>query len=184
MDPISTALVATLGGLLKSGLDLIAGAVMAKGKSAIEDTLGVDIDSALTTPEGVATLKQLQIEYTRVLTAEVSDYNQRVVDLETLRVQDMMNARHMHMTDAGQEDLFTKRFTYFLAALWSVFSASLFTALIFVPIPETNQRFADTILGFMLATIVGTIISYFFGTTRQSTLKDSTIRTLAAKAEK
>jgi multisubunit Na+/H+ antiporter MnhE subunit len=38
----------------------------------------------------------------------------------------------------------------------------------FATIPEQNVRFADTILGFLLGTIVATFMNFFYGTSKSS----------------
>jgi multisubunit Na+/H+ antiporter MnhE subunit len=45
-------------------------------------------------------------------------------------------------------------------------------AITFLTIPENSVRFADTILGFLLGTIVATILQFFFGSSKSS--KDKT----------
>jgi hypothetical protein len=45
----------------------------------------------------------------------------------------------------------------------------------FGEIPERNIRFADTILGFILGTVIATILQFFFGTSQGSRNKDETL---------
>jgi hypothetical protein len=44
-----------------------------------------------------------------------------------------------------------------------------------VTIPTDNVRFADTVLGFILATVVATILNFFFGSSAGSKAKQDTI---------
>jgi ABC-type nitrate/sulfonate/bicarbonate transport system permease component len=67
-------------------------------------------------------------------------------------------------------------FKYAFAALWSVFSMGYITIITMTDIPEKNIRFADTVLGFLLGTIVSTIIGYFFGSSQSSKDKDAAIK--------
>lgn len=53
--------------LASQGLSLIANAVMAKGKDVIEEKLGVSLDSAVQTPEGLAMLRTKEIEHEEFL---------------------------------------------------------------------------------------------------------------------
>lgn len=69
----------------------------------------------------------------------------------------------------------TKHFTLWMATYWSLFSSGYIVAITFGTIPVSNQRFADTILGFLLGTAIGAIIQYFFGTTLSSGTKNRTI---------
>ncbi len=45
-----------------------------------------------------------------------------------------------------------------------------------VPIPKENQRFADVIIGFLIGSVVGTIINYYYGssTPKKTTENDKT----------
>jgi hypothetical protein len=61
---------------------------------------------------------------------------------------------------------------YVFATFWSIFAASYIGFITFGHIPEDNQRFADTILGFLLGTVVATILQFFFGSSMGSKEKD------------
>ena len=68
-------------------------------------------------------------------------------------------------------DSFSKGFKYYLASFWSIFSALYIAAVTFIPIPLGNERITDTVLGFLLGTIVATIINYFLGSSSGSAIK-------------
>jgi uncharacterized membrane protein len=55
------------------------------------------------------------------------------------------------------------KITHILAIYWSLFSSVYIAAITFLPIPKENVRFADTILGFILGTVIATIIGYYMG---------------------
>lgn len=92
--------------------------------------------------------------------------------------EDRINARAMQQAALGQDDRFSKRFIYYFATAWSLFAMSYLLLITLVDIPADNQRFADTILGFLLGTIIATIVSYFFGSSRSSHGKDGNITAL------
>lgn len=63
-----------------------------------------------------------------------------------------------------------------LAFVWT-FAAIGYIYLITVrQIPEQNLRIVDTVLGFVLGTIVATIINYFFGSSQGSADKNELIK--------
>jgi ABC-type nitrate/sulfonate/bicarbonate transport system permease component len=57
---------------------------------------------------------------------------------------------------------------YYFAAFWSVFAVVYIFAITFATIPQGNIRFADTIIGFLLGTVVATILNFFYGTSKSS----------------
>jgi purine-cytosine permease-like protein len=87
----------------------------------------------------------------------------------------------MQVAALEQTDLFSKRFVYYLAIFWSVAAAIYIGFITFGTIPEDNIRFADTILGFLLGTIVGQIVAFFFGSSSSSQNKDSVIKSVVDK---
>lgn len=82
--------------------------------------------------------------------------------------KDIANARHMQEEALKQDDKFSKRFIYYLAAFWSIFAAAFLFAVTFIEYPEANTRIVDTILGFLLGTIIAGIIQFFFGSSEGS----------------
>jgi len=85
---------------------------------------------------------------------------------------DRQSARTMQIENLKQDDKFSKRFIYILASFWSLFAAIYIFFITFGTIPAANARFADTILGFLLGTIVATIINFFLGTSDKTSEKD------------
>jgi hypothetical protein len=69
----------------------------------------------------------------------------------------------------------SRSFVYVLATFWSIVAASYIFMITMVTIPTDNVRFADTVLGFILATVVATILNFFFGSSAGSKAKQDTI---------
>lgn len=69
-------------------------------------------------------------------------------------------------------DKFVKQFPIWLAICWSIAAVLYIGFITFGHIPPENIRFADTILGFMLGTVVATIINFYFGSSSGSKAKD------------
>lgn len=152
--PILAPILATLAA---NGLGMVADAVTKKGKEYVEEKLGIELTPD-PTPEAVANWKKAVMEN----------------ETEVLRMAygDVANARNMQVEALRQEDLFSKRFIYIFATFWSIFAAGYIGFITFGHIPEDNQRFADTILGFLLGTVVATILQFFFGSSMGSKEKD------------
>jgi hypothetical protein len=152
--PLLAPLLATLA---SNGLGMVADAVTKKGKEFVEEKLGIDLTQD-PSPETVANWKLAAQQHER--------------ELLQMAYGDTANARNMQVEALRQDDVFAKRFIYIFATFWSIFAASYIGFITFGHIPEDNQRFADTILGFLLGTVVATILQFFFGSSMGSKEKD------------
>jgi hypothetical protein len=152
--PILAPLLATLA---TNGLGLLGDAITKKGTQYVEDKLGIDL-SQEPTPDTVAAWKLAAQEHER--------------ELLRMAYGDLANARNMQVEALRQDDSFSKRFIYIFATFWSIFAAGYIGFITFGTIPAENQRFADTILGFLLGTVVATILQFFFGSSMGSKDKD------------
>lgn len=152
--PILAPILATLAA---NGLGIVADAVTKKGKEFVEEKLGIELTPD-PTPEAIQNWKIAVQNHERELLA--------------MAYGDVANARNMQVEALRQEDVFSKRFIYIFATFWSLFAAGYIGFITFGHIPEDNQRFADTILGFLLGTVVATILQFFFGSSVGSKEKD------------
>ena len=87
-----------------------------------------------------------------------------------LDLENTKDARDLQKVALQQDDKFSKRFIYYLAIFWSVVGASYIFFATFTKV--VNPKMADTVLGFLLGTIVATIINFFFGSSKGSKDKD------------
>ena len=87
------------------------------------------------------------------------------IDLETIKADyaNTADARDMQKVALQQSDIFSKRFTMYLTTFWSVAATVYIGFITFSVIPDKNVRFADTILGFILGTVVATLLNFWFG---------------------
>ena len=75
-------------------------------------------------------------------------------------------------------DIFNRRFLAYFAVGLCVAAMAYVAAITFLPLPKDNARFADTVLGFILGTVMATPIAFFYGSSKNSQAKDATIQTL------
>jgi len=96
------------------------------------------------------------------------------IDLDKLKAEyaNTADARAMQVAALNQSDVFAKRFTMYLTAFWSVCAAIYIGFITFGVIPDNNVRFADTILGFILGTVIATMLNFWFGSSIGSKEKD------------
>lgn len=158
---------ALLAPLLSQGLSLIGNAVLAKGKDWVEQKAGVKLDQPLSS-EDITKLKQFEMEHQEeLLRLRVEEKKLGIEELQAY-MADTANARSMQKEAIKSDDPFVRRFIYYYAIFWSVCSASYIGFITFGDIPEQNVRFADTILGFILGTLVATIVQFFYGSSKGS----------------
>ena len=93
---------------------------------------------------------------------------------------DVANARGMQISALGQSDVFSKRFTYYLAAGSAILGFAYIFLITFITIPKDSQRFADTILGVVISIVFGTIYNFFFGSSKSSADKNEIIKTISS----
>lgn len=165
MTPLIAALVAKLA---ENGLSMLGNAVLAKGKEVVEEKLGVKITEQSFTTDQLVILKQKEIEHEEWLIEAARK------DAE-MYLRDVQDARDMQKEALKQDDIFSKRFVYYFAMAWSGFAMVYLGLITFINIPQQSIRFVDTVLGFLLGTIVATLLQFFFGSSKQSKAKDDVI---------
>ena len=145
--------------------DLITDIGMPLVKKGVKALTGIDLESKELTAEDKQKIMDSQIEIMKI-------------DFEKMKLeyQNTNNARDMQKVALQQDDTFSKRYVYYLATFWSFVAVGYIFLITFLTIPETNVRFADTTLGFLLGTIVATIINYFFGSSKSSSDKNQLLK--------
>ncbi len=145
--------------------DLITDIGMPLVKKGVKALTGIDLESKELTAEDKQKIMDSQIEIMKI-------------DFEKLKLeyQNTNDARDMQKVALQQDDTFSKRYVYYLATFWSFVAVGYIFLITFLTIPEANVRFADTTLGFLLGTIVATIINYFFGSSKSSSDKNQLLK--------
>lgn len=175
MDPITIAM--GLSQFAPGIIKLITGS----DKAADVASKVIGVAQAVTgTTSGTAALTALQADPAKVLEFQQAMGAQQV-ELERLYLADVQDARKMQVAALAQEDVFSKRFVYYFAAAWSIFSMVYFMAVTFSPPTAAGQRIADTILGVLIASVVGVMFNYFYGSTKGSAEKTRLLAQAPAK---
>jgi hypothetical protein len=160
-------------------------ALIAMAAKELSDALGYDvpadsqsINSAVSgaTQEQLIKIKELDAQFSSKMQELGFDTVDSLVKSE---VADKASARDMQVEALKQDGWLAKNFVYLLASFWTVATIIYIGFITFGSIPAANARFADTILGFLLGTVIATIINFFMGTSFSSRIKDESINKLS-----
>ena len=156
MLPIIASIVSNL---ISNGMHKVADQVIEKGVDAVQEKLGIELK-----PEGQATP-----EYNEKLKAEAMKHEEFMAELDEKSRQ---RATDMQLQAMKSDDPLVRRFIYYFIGLWSLFAVAFIPSLIWIQIPESNVRFADTILGYVLGTIITGMFAFLLGSSQGSRNKD------------
>lgn len=92
-----------------------------------------------------------------------------------LYLADVQDARDMQKVALQQDDKTSKRFLYWLTLVSVVLGFAYIFMITLITIKPQNQRFADTILGVVIAMIFGSIYNFFYGSSKGSADKQKQI---------
>jgi len=157
-------LLKLLGNIAPALATAVAGPLGGAAVSAIARRLGVE-DTVEAVTQAIAADPDAALKLAQI-------------DLETLKANyaNTADARAMQVAALSQSDVFSKRFPMYLTMFWSVSAVVYIGFITFSEIPEQNIRFADTILGFILATVVATMLNFWFGSSIGSKEKAEALR--------
>ena len=150
MAPLIAGIVSSL---LQNNLPKVAQAVVDKGLDYVQEKTGIELKPDMSQEE-VKALRESAMKHQEFM---VEQANKNTAD-----------ARAMQVAALNQDDKFSKRFVMYLATFWSLTAVMYIFLITFTNIPELNIRFADTILGFLLGTVVATILNFFLGSSASS----------------
>jgi hypothetical protein len=148
-----------VSGLIQNNMHKVADAVIDKGVDYVEKKMGITLK-----PEGEATKE----DYAK-WNAEAAKHEEFMAEMD---LKNMQGARDMQLKAMESDDPLVRRFVYFFIAGWSILSATYIGFITFGEIPESNIRFADTILGFVLGTMVASMFQFLLGSSLGSRAKD------------
>lgn len=152
-------LASIVSGLISNGLPKVADAVMEKGVDYVQEKLGVELK-----PEG-----QMSKDDVSKLKEAAMKHEEFMAEID---LKNMEGARNMQLKAMDSDDPLVRRFVYFFISFWSILSAVYIGCITFADIPEDNVRFADTILGFVLGTMVASMFQFLLGSSLGSRNKD------------
>lgn len=153
MLPIIAGIVSSL---ISNNLPGVAQGVVDKGIDYVEEKLGMKLKPDMS-PEEIQKVSEAAMKHEEFLISE--------------GYKDVADARDMQKEALKQDDVWSKRFIYVFSGLWSLFAMVFIFAITFGTVPEANIRFADSIIGFLMGTIIATMIQFFYGSSISSRKK-------------
>jgi hypothetical protein len=150
MAPLIAGIVSSL---IQNNLPKVAQAVVDKGLDYVQDKTGIELKPDMS-QEDIKAVREAAQKHEEF---KIEQANKNTAD-----------ARAMQVAALGQDDKFAKRYVMYLASFWSCAAVVYIFLITFTHIPELNVRFADTILGFLLGTVVATILNFFLGSSASS----------------
>jgi hypothetical protein len=156
MLPVIASIVS---GLIQNNMHKVADAVIDKGVDYVQDKMGIQLK-----PEGEATKE----DYAK-WNAEAAKHEEFMAEMD---LKNMQGARDMQLKAMESDDPLVRRFVYYFIGFWSLLSSCYIGFITFGEIPESNIRFADTILGFVLGTMVASMFQFLLGSSIGSRKKD------------
>jgi hypothetical protein len=168
--PIPAALGAILTPLLGNGLNLVANAVMAKGKDYVEKKLGVELKPDMS-PDEIIRLKTAEMEHEEELLRLKIEENKLDLQELDMRLKDVDSARDRETAIATSDKapLLNKIVTPVLALSILLLTFVLFGVVMFDnnPVESSRKDILIYILG-VLSAIATQIVSYYFGSSQGS----------------
>jgi hypothetical protein len=171
---IPAAIQAILTPLLGNGLNLVANAVMAKGKDYVEKKLGVELKPDMS-PEDLAKIQIAQMEHEEeLLKLRLEEDKLDLAELQA-RLKDTNDAREreVQIANSDKAPLINKIVTPVLALSILLLTFVLFGVVMFdgSPVEASRKDILIYVLG-VLSAIASQIVSYYFGSSQSS--KDKT----------
>ena len=171
---IPAALLPIVQPLLSNGLNLVANAVMAKGKKVVEEKLGVELKPDMS-PEDIMALKTAEMEHEEeLLRLRIEENKLDLAELEArLKDTDSARDREVAIATSDKAPLLNKIVTPVLALSILLLTFVLFGVVMFdnSPVEATRKDILIYVLG-VLSAIASQIVSYYFGSSQSS--KDKT----------
>jgi hypothetical protein len=171
---IPAALLPIIQPLLSNGLNLVANAVMAKGKKVVEEKLGVELKPDMS-PEDLAKIQIAQMEHEEeLLKLRLEEDKLDLAELQA-RLKDTNDAREreVQIANSDKAPLINKIVTPILALSILLLTFVLFGVVMFddTPVEASRKDILIYVLG-VLSAIASQIVSYYFGSSQSS--KDKT----------
>lgn len=143
--------------------------------SGIIGSIGTAIDK-------IVTNKGEKLELQNIANKQLQDYTNKLTELtnslEVEYLKDIQSARAMQQAALQQDDLFSKRFIYYLAISLITAAIAFDFTLFFANIPTDNRDMINMALGTLNSLGFASVVTFFLGSSRSSAQKTDIITSL------
>lgn len=179
MDTAQSILKARGLSILAMALDGPPDPIITRIVGNIKDTLGIDITDVTIlqslSGDQIDALKTLEKENTQDLLIVVVQRKNTDVPAISKSPAGCINCNLNPSTPTRPNAVFLQN----LGGVMVILTFTYIFLITWLPIPEKNQRFVDIILGWLIGSVVTTIVNFFFG----SSIKKSDLRKQVADEE-
>jgi len=151
-------------------------------KKPAADAASTLLGSVTSLIDEVVTNKEERLKLKLEADKQLNDYTIKMEELaqsaEKMFLEDKQNARDMQKAALMQNDLFSKRFVYYLALAVLGFTALYDTLLLTGLLNEANQEIVYFVAGVINSGGFVTVINFFFGSSKGSADKQEKLNTI------
>jgi hypothetical protein len=115
-----------------------------------------------------ADLDKIKVEAAAEINRHLEVMSGQLLDYEKALLADVQNARSLQVAALQQNDLFSKRFLYYLASFIIISATAFGFCLFFMPVPEENKRMVEMFADVYLFAGALSVIYFFFGSSKSS----------------
>ena len=154
-------------------------------KKPAADAASVLIGSVTTMIDEVVTNKEERETLKLAAQKQVQDYTIKMEEFaqasDKMFLEDKQSAREMQKASLSQNDLFSKRFVYYLSIGLAFTAIAYDFLLFFVTYPEANRDMINFVCGIINTGAFMSVINFFLGSSKGSADKQEMINVLTNK---
>lgn len=154
-------------------------------KKPAADAASTLIGSVTTMIDEVVTNKEERENLKLAAQKQVQDYTIKIEELaqasDKMYLEDMESARDMQKAALLQNDLFSKRFVYYLSSGLAGAALLYDFLLFFITYPEANRDMINFVCGIINTGAFMSVVNFFLGSSKGSSDKQDMLNTLTNK---
>lgn len=137
--------------------------ILSAGVDKAAEAIGKAFDANFTSKEEKEAAKLATMQE---VNRSFEELGRQALELEKMYLQDVANARALQVAALAQNDLFSKRFIYYLAAFIVVSATAAGFGLYWIEVPLENKRMVEMFFDVYLFAGALSVIYFFFGSSR------------------